>query len=62
VGGGLTRGLIEAMGELPHNVVCARDVYGADNFELPPKNVKIEGGNGGGFDIGPEGLRDLMAG
>ena len=61
VGGGLTRGLTEAMGELPHNVVCARDAYGADNFELPPKYVKIEGGNGGGFDIGPAGLRDLMA-
>jgi phosphoglycerate kinase len=65
VGGGLTLGFGKAMPELVgcKTVVLACDAYGAADLEptTTPKHVPIADGDRGGFDIGPAGLRDLMA-
>jgi glyceraldehyde 3-phosphate dehydrogenase len=62
VGGGLTRGFDKFMPSTPHSVILARDAYGAADFESPATYMPdIAKTGGGGFDCGPQGLRDLMA-
>jgi phosphoglycerate kinase len=62
VGGGLTRGWNEKYPITPATVVVARDAYGAATLSAEDKPnyiPSVEAIGGGGFDIGPAGLRDL---
>ena len=64
VGGGLTRGWKDKYPITPSSVIVSRDAYGAADLSpsTPPRYVANLVANGGaGFDIGPTGLRDLMA-
>mmetsp|Transcript_19763 Transcript_19763/g.39524 ORF Transcript_19763/g.39524 Transcript_19763/m.39524 type:complete len:751 (-) Transcript_19763:106-2358(-) len=62
VGGGLTRGFSDFMPSTPHNVILARDAYGAADLSAPATYMPdVARTGGGGFDCGPQGLRDLIA-
>jgi len=62
VGGGLTRGWKEKFPQTPLNVILSRDAYGATDLKAPASYLPdILNNGGGGFDVGPQGMRDLIA-